>query len=233
MRYSARWALSLGIVDVDRLLSSPIPLGRPSMKFSSTMRTWRALSPFLLLLLVLSTACGTSGSDEFPNGTVDVHADFFTFPSIEAMAAESGVVIVGTVVEVKDGQFVPSPEPEDFKGTQYLAAVVDIEETLLGAHDGAQVEIRWFGYEVEADGSKGPQEIVNGELPPVVGERCVWFLKTDLPDGQIARAGGEARLMIDQDGGLTPTNAPYSGAAQQLDTMNLGELRETLASYEE
>lgn len=197
------------------------------------MRTWKASSALLLLLLVVATACGTSDSEEFPNGTVNVHADFFTFPSIEAMAAESGVVVVGTVAEIKDGQFVPAPEPEDFKGTQYLAVVVDIEETLLGAHDGDQVEIRWFGYEVEADGSSGPQQILDGELPPVVGETYVWFLKTDLPDGQIARAGGEARLMIDQDGGLTPTNALYSGAAQELDSMTLGELRETLASYED
>lgn len=179
----------------------------------------------------MTTACATSGSDEFPNGTVNVHADFFTFPSIEAMAAESGLVIVGTVAEIKDGQFISAPETEDFKGTQYLAVVVDIKETLLGAHNGDQVAIRWFGYEVEADGSKGPQEIVNGELPPVVGERYVWFLKTDLPDGQIARTGGEARLMIDQNGSLTPTNALYSGAAQELDSMTLGELRETLASY--
>lgn len=203
------------------------------MELISTMRTWKALSALLLLLLVVATACGTSGSEEFPNGTVNVSADFFTFPSIEAMAEESGVVIVGTVAEVKDGQFVPAPEPEDFRGTQYLAVVVDIEETLLGAHDGDQLEIRWFGYEVEADGSSGPQQILDGESPPVVGERYVWFLKTDLPDGQIARAGGEARLMIDQDGGLTPTNALYSGAAQELDSMTLEELRETLASYED
>lgn len=39
--------------------------------------------------------------------------------------------------------------------------------------------------------------------------------------------------MIDQDGDLTPTNALYSGAAQELASMTLGELRETLASYED
>ena len=143
------------------------------------------------------------------------------------------MAIVGAVVEIKDGQFVPAPETEEIKGTQYLAVVVDIEEMLLGTHDGDQVEIRWFGYEVEADGSSGPQQILDGESPPVVGETCVWFLKTDLPDGQIARGGGEARLMIDQDGGLTPTNALYSGAAQELDSMTFGVLRETLASYED
>lgn len=99
------------------------------------------------------------------------------------------MVVVGTVTEVNDGQFVPAPEPEDFKGTQYLAVVVDIDETLLGASEGDQVEIRWFGYEVEPDGSKGPQE-----------------------------------------GNLTPTNARYSGAAEELEGMTLGELREILAS---
>jgi hypothetical protein len=196
------------------------------------MRTWKVRSALLPFVLMLATACGASGGEEFPKGTVNVHADFFTFPSIEAMAEESGIVIVGTVVEITDGQLVPASEPEDFKGTQYLAVVVDIEETLLGQHDGGQVEIRWFGYEVEADGSSGPQQILDGESPPVVGQTYVWFLKTDLPDGQIARAGGEARLTIDQEGGLTPTNALYSGAAQELEGATLGELRETLASYE-
>lgn len=188
------------------------------------------LTQFLPFVLVLATACAGSGGEEFPNGTINVAADFFTFPSIEAMAEASGLVIVGTVAEVDDGQFVPAPGTEDFRGTQYLAVVVDIEETLLGAHDSEQVEIRWFGYEVEADGSEGPQQILDGEFPPVVGERYVWFLKTDLPDGQIARTGGEAQLMIDQEDILTPTNALYSGAAQELEGMTLDGLRETLAS---
>lgn len=200
------------------------------MELVETMRTKKTPLALLPLVLVFATACGTSGDKEFPNGTVDVHADFVTFPSVEAMAETSGLVVVGTVTEVNDGQFVPAPEPEDFKGTQYLAVVVDIEEMLLGASEGDQVEIRWFGYEVELDGSKGPQQILDGELPPVVGESYVWFLKTDLPDGQIARAGGEARLMIDQEGNLTPTNARYSGAAKELEGMTLGELREILAS---
>ena len=192
----------------------------------------RVVRSLLSLLLVMTTACGSPDAQDFPNGTVEIPAEFFTFPSIEAMAAESGRVIVGTVIEVKDGQFVPAPETEDFEGTQYLAVVVDIEETLLGAHDGDQVEIRWFGYQVEADGSKGPQEVVDGELPPDVGKRYVWFLETDLPDGQIARAGGEARVLIGQDGKLTPSNALYSGAARELNGMSLDELRETLAAYE-
>ena len=182
-----------------------------------------------LVSAVLLAACGTTGEDagsEYPNGIVHVQADVVLYSSLDSLAADSILVFTGTVIEVKDGFFEPAPETEDFRGTQFLAVVVQIDELLQGQTESKTVEIRWFGYDVYENGNKGPQEIVNGEFPPRVGEENVWFV-TDIP-GYIARTGGEGRLTVKADGRLHTTGPYSSGAVEEIKVMGVDDLRASL-----
>lgn len=188
--------------------------------------------PVLLASAILIAACGTTTGEDpgvgYPNGIVHVQADMVTYSSLDSLAADSNLVFIGTVVDVKDGFLEDAPETEDFRGTQFLAVVVQIDELLQGQTESKTVEIRWFGYEIDENGNKGPQWIVNGEFPPTVGEENVWFLKTDLP-GYISRTGGEGRLTVAGNGHVSTTGAYSSGAAEEIDGMSVDDLRASLA----
>ena len=134
----------------------------------------------IFAVAVVMAACGSSETRE-PSvatpGTIQVHASAETFASLSDMAEASGFVIVGTVVEIVDGRFTPAPATEDFLGTQSLRVMVEVEQVLKGdSAVGSRVSIPWRGYDVMADGTRGPQMIVNGQPTPEVGDRDVWFL---------------------------------------------------------
>ena len=135
------------------------------------------------------------------------------------------MIVIGTVIDVGEGVFEPAPETEDFLGTQYLKVTIEIEEVLKGDISSEdQVSISWSGYDVELDGTKGPQEIVEGQAPPKPGNRNLWFL-LDRPTGLFIIAF-EGRLEIDSGGKLRLANRVESGAADEIREMSVAELTE-------
>jgi len=181
----------------------------------------------VVAIAVAATACGgesaSDGEDFF-----QVSASSVSFESLDEMAAASEIVVIGTVTEVADGDLHEAPSGEDFIGTRDLAVSVDVEHVLKGeAEAGDTVTVPWIGYEIEADGSKGPQIVINGQFPPDVGDRNVWFL--GLGDGGttfglVAYAG---RIEITDDEKLLPFEVD-SGAGEEVDGMTMAELQQEL-----
>jgi hypothetical protein len=184
----------------------------------------RFLAPLAAAALTLA-GCATTDS-QYPNGTLPTHGSTLTFASIDALTEASDLVFIGTVIDVIESGFDPAPETEDLLGHQFLAAIVRIDELLYGTATDTTVAVRWYGYEVGSDGTKGPQWIVDGEHPPKVGETNLWFIKTGLPGGYNARTGGEGRVDInDQDGSLTLTGSYDSGAEREIEAVDMSTLR--------
>lgn len=177
------------------------------------MRARAVATAFAVLLLV--AACGADGPLTGDAGTVAVHASAMTYQSLAEMAAASDVVVVGTVAEVTEGTFQPAPATEDFLGTQSLRAVIDVERVLQGKlSPGDQVFVPWMGYEVAADGTPGPQMIVDGQPPPAPGHRDVWFLAAG-PDS-MGLVAYEGRLRVADDGSLARRAPVGSGAEAEV-----------------
>jgi hypothetical protein len=169
--------------------------------------------------------CATSDS-QYPNGTLPVHGSTITFSSIDALTEASDLVFIGTVTNVIESGFDPAPEPEDFLGHQYLAAIVRIDELLYRTAPDTTVAVRWVRYDVGSDGTKGPQHIIDGQHPPKVGDTNLWFIKTGLPGGYNAITGGEGRVDInDQNGSLTLTGSYDSGAEREIEAVDISTLR--------
>jgi len=181
----------------------------------------------VVAIVVAMTSCGgedaSEGEDFF-----QVSASSVSFESLDDMAEASEIVVIGTVTEVADGDLHEVPAGEDSIGSRDLAVLVDIEQVLRGDVEvGETVTVPWIGYEIEADGSKGPQIVINGQFPPGVGDRNVWFLGLGdggLTFGLVAYAG---RIEIADDGRLTPFEVD-SGAGEEVDGMTIAELQQAL-----
>lgn len=184
----------------------------------------------LVVLVVVAAACSeTTGGTSVPvleQGTIQVQATSITFSSVEAMADASDMIALGTVTDVGEGDFEPAPETEDFRGTQMLRVTLRIDETLKGEQSvGETVAFRWYGYDVELDGSKGPQWIVEDQPPPVVGDQGVWFFTHADSGTDLALTAFEGRLILDTDDRLQLVRPVESGAADEIAGLSLPELR--------
>jgi hypothetical protein len=184
----------------------------------------------LVTSILLIAACGPTLGDQPPieptHETLNVEASYFPFPSVEALAQASNFIVVATVDEVGKGYFEPAPATEDFQGTQMLRVSLRIEEVLKGdLAPGETIPLRWFGYEVAADGTPGPQWIVLGQGPPRPGERSVWFLIGPDERGDHVLVGFEGRLEVNDSGGLRPVGTVESGARDELSGVDLAGLR--------
>ena len=180
------------------------------------------------LLLVLAVTTGACGSESGGQGTIQVAGSSVHFSSVDAMAEASFLIVVGTVIEVGDGVFESAPGLEDFLGTQFLKVTIEIEEVLKGDRlAGDRVSISWAGYDVALDSTKGPQQIVEGQVPPESGNRNLWFL-IDQPTGLFIIAY-EGRLKIDDGGKLRLANPVESGAADKIGEMTVAEVAELLS----
>lgn len=193
---------------------------------------WKRILALSLASAMVLVACETSSQQS--SATVLVEGSSVHFESVEDMARASQVIVAGTVIDVGEGEFRPAPETEDFKGTQDLEITVQIDQVLKGdVLTGDTVAIRWFGYDVALDETKGPQWVVEGLLPPEVGDRNLWFL-IDETSGKItygrAVAAFEGRVEITSDDGLKPPDSIDSGAAAQLRKMSLTQVAELLSS---
>lgn len=179
----------------------------------------------LIAIGLAAVACGGESVTGEDGDFVHVQASSITFETLEDMARASEIIVLGSVIDVADGELHEALTGEDFTGTRDLAVRVQIERVLSGeVESGDMISIPWIGYEVAEDGSKGPQFVIDGQLPPVVGDRNVWFLGFgDGGDtfGLVAYAG---RIEITDDETLLPFHTD-SGAAQEVNGLTIDELK--------
>lgn len=179
-----------------------------------------------LVVSVVVAACASSTTK--PDSTIHIEGAFTTFNSIDEMVSRSRMVFVGSVIEVADGRFDPAPPEENFKGYRDLAVTIEVEEVLHGdVAAGEKVTIPWIGYRVNDDGSKGPQQIVNNQLPPAVGDRNLWFLGEG-DGGTFGLIAYEGRLEIDGSDRLILGPDLVSGAAAEISGLTLERLKQEI-----
>jgi hypothetical protein len=192
------------------------------------MRLTRAMLVPVALAVVIAS-CSPSDDQVGTEATILVDAAAVEFDSVSDMASASQLVFVGQVVDVSEGPFQPAPETEDFKGTQSLKITIEVADVFKGdLSPGDAVSIEWSGYDVAEDGAKGPQRIVNGQLPPAVGDRNLWFLGDD--GTRFGLVAYEGRLEVDDAGRLRLSGDVDSGAAHELDGLNLDRLSDLVAT---
>lgn len=186
------------------------------------------LRPLASYAAILAMLAGCSAASDVSGPTIHVSGAFTTFASLTDMASASSMVFLGSVVEVTDGRFDPAPPGEDFKGYQDLEVIIRVDEPIRGGVKvGDTVTIPWFGYVVNSDGTKGAQQIVENQIPPVVGDSNLWFLGEG-DGGTFGLIAFEGRLEVDASGQLILGEGLVSGAADEISGITLTELKELI-----
>lgn len=188
------------------------------------------------------TACGSTPSADRGEGpcgsptsrqsqlstakTIQVDADErVVAESLEDLADESEIVVVGRVLRAQDAELIA--DSEDGKGVQMEHLTVEVESVLDGDGDLAssgEVTVRQAG----RDHGRVPR--TNGLLPAQVGQCAVLFLDKTSRERVLTITSTQGQFVVDDEGQLHGADAHGPGAevVRKIEGMTVEELRAAL-----
>lgn len=158
--------------------------------------------------------------------TIQVDADERVFAeSLEDLADESEIVVVGRVLRAQDAELIA--DSEDGKGVQMEHLTVEVESVLDGDGDLAssgEVTVRQAG----RDHGRVPR--TNGLLPAQVGQCAVLFLDKTSRERVLTITSTQGQFVVDDEGQLHGADAHGPGAevVRKIEGMTVEELRAAL-----
>jgi hypothetical protein len=176
--------------------------------------------------LLVGACAETAEYSDLP--VLEVHGDDFQSFTVEELAANSDLIVAGTISAVALSELTPAPELEDFGGERNFLVTLDIETVIGGALNGAlAVTIEVYGLQVDEGGEPEAVYVVNGMPVPLVGSTEVWFLRerepglwgfTDADDGRFARSGDTLTALATTAGPAARNieNLGFSGLVDDL-----------------
>ena len=108
------------------------------------------------------------------------------YDSIAEMADVAQLVVVATVSEtVSFGRPDPDAVPGDgvvIGADEHIGLTLTVDDVLKGEVDD-EIHFTWWAYDVDADGERSAELLLNGVEVPVDGDQLVLFLRRPEPNG--------------------------------------------------
>ena len=152
------------------------------------------------------------------------------FPSVEAMAADADVIVVGNVVAVDS---FGTPEiADDPNPSEYFTITVAVTDDIKSDRDASKVSFVWEGF-ITRDEKRTQRVETDGIPMPVVGDDLLLFLIPEKPS-VLAAWGAEHEFAVDTLDGilaitddgkiLAQVNAKETRPSGQIDGETLDEV---------
>lgn len=113
-----------------------------------------------------------------------VEIDDGGYDSVADMADHADVVVVATVTDtISFGRPDPAAIPGDSitpDADEHIGLTLTVDEVVKGDVDD-EIRLTWWAYDVDADGERSAELLLNGIEVPIDGDRLVLFLREPQP----------------------------------------------------